>query len=207
MTGALNGTTATFSGVANVNSLNITSSAVGFSLSATAIASTIAWQPGWGIVWTEQSGTTSILVTGGNVALSSDAAGNLVIAGTATKPGGGAWTATSDDRIKTVEGDYQLGLEEVLQLQPISYTFKGNDTATRDGPSLHKFVAEAKRRFVGLVAQEVEPIFPDMVSKNEGWIDGVKVNDLRSLDTGELVFALVNAVKTLASRVAALETA
>jgi hypothetical protein len=45
-----------------------------------------------------------------------------------------------------------------------------------------------------------------MVEKIVGYIDGATVDDLRSLDTTPLIFALVNAVKTLAARVEALET-
>ena len=43
------------------------------------------------------------------------------------------------------------------------------------------------------------------MTQREGWIDGVKVDDLRNLNTSELVFALVNAVKTLAAEVNALK--
>jgi hypothetical protein len=142
-----------------------------------------------------------------------DAFGNLVASnniqanGNGFKPGGGPWSATSDARIKTVTGDYGLGLDEVLALRPVSYVYKGNDTATEDGPSPHAQAAADGRTFVGLIAQEVEPIFPDMVMKGEGWIDGAPVDDLRSLDTGELIFALVNAVKTLTARVSELEAA
>ena len=46
-----------------------------------------------------------------------------------------------------------------------------------------------------------------MVTRNTGYIDGQEVTDLRDLNTSELIFALVNAVKTLAARVEALEAA
>jgi hypothetical protein len=48
---------------------------------------------------------------------------------------------------------------------------------------------------------------PEMVDKTAGYIDGVPVDDIRNLDTTALIFALVNSVKTLAARVAALESA
>jgi hypothetical protein len=44
-----------------------------------------------------------------------------------------------------------------------------------------------------------------MVTQKAGFIDGEAVSDLRNVDVSNLVFALVNAVKTLAARVAALE--
>ena len=140
-------------------------------------------------------------------------------------PGGGPWGDSSDERIKNVQGDYTLGLDEIRQLQPVRYSFKGNDTAAppaarvalpgkeqmpapKSAPypnSPHYGVAMDMQVFVGLIAQEVETVLPGMVTQREGFIDGQPVTDLRDLNTSELIFALVNAVKTLAARVEALE--
>lgn len=124
-----------------------------------------------------------------------------------TCPGGGPWIASSDARIKDVLGEYQLGLAEVLQLRPVTYVYKGNDAEVADGPSPNATVAEEQREFVGLIAQEVEGIFPGMVIQHAGFVDGQPVTDLRSLTTNELQYALVNAIKTLTDRIAALEAA
>lgn len=129
------------------------------------------------------------------------------------KPGGGAWGDSSDARIKTVSGDYGHGLAEILQLQPVIYRFKGNDS--REQPSgntvpypnsPHFQAAKDNRRFVGLVAQDLEITMPEMVTRVAGHIDGKAVADLRNLDSTPLIFALVNAVKELAGRLSALET-
>ena len=144
---------------------------------------------------------------GTTLAMFLDFGGNLTITGVGAMPGGGPWTASSDARIKDVVEEYALGLAEVVQLDPVVYTFRGNDTATAEGQSAHKTVAEAKTPFVGLIAQEVEAIFPGMVTKLAGFIDGAPVADLRQLNTNELMFALVNAVKELAARIATLEAA
>jgi hypothetical protein len=140
--------------------------------------------------------------------------------GTAYKPGGGSWTATSDERIKTVLGDYTPGLTEILQVQPVAYTYLGNDTPTAaltrtpDDPapaqapypaSPNYEAAEDGREFVGFIAQDLEKVFPGMVSQAPGFIDGEAVADLRSVDISNLIYALVNAVKTLASEVEALK--
>ena len=124
--------------------------------------------------------------------------------GTAYKAGGGAWAAPSDARIKTVEGDYQAGLAQVLRLMPVIYRYKGNDAPSGDR-SITALALD--KSLVGLVAQEVESVFPDMVQQKTGWIDGVQVNDFRVLDTSELIFALVNAIKELTARIEALEAA
>jgi trimeric autotransporter adhesin len=144
--------------------------------------------------------------------------GNLVVSTQGYKPGGSAWADSSDARIKTVDGEYANGLDEVVQLRPVVYAFKGNDTPSgvavpkSDEPvpyaaSSHYQAAKDQRKFVGLVAQEVETIFPEMVTPREGYIDGVAVSDLRELDTGPLIFALVNALKEVKARLEALEAA
>jgi hypothetical protein len=135
-------------------------------------------------------------------------AGNATLAWTgAYKPGGGTWTDNSDARIKTVESDYADGLDQIMALRPVVYTYKGNDVMEEGGVSLHAQVAAEGRRFVGLIAQEAEQVMPSLVTTRAGWIDGVKVDDLRALNTSELIFTLVNAVRTLAARVATLEAA
>jgi hypothetical protein len=136
-----------------------------------------------------------------------DAAGDFSYTGgtgVAYKTGGGSWTAPSDARIKTVIGDYGGGLAEVLRLEPIVYVYNGND-APPDGPSPHAQVAASGKPFVGLVAQEVETILPSMVTQGPGYVDGRLVDDLRSLDPGELVYALINAMKELKAEIDALK--
>lgn len=142
--------------------------------------------------------------------------GNFFQAGSwCAKPGGGPWADNSDARIKTVLGAYDAGLQEILALTPVRYRFKGNDYMPDDKPflsrdekdkehkhpvrSLHHLVTD--REFVGLVAQDVEGVMPEMVSRMAGVIDGRRVDDMRSLDTGPLIFALINAVKELKAEI------
>jgi hypothetical protein len=154
-------------------------------------------QAGGGLIWTGPGGQPY-------VHFREDAA--LIMAfDRAYKPGGGPWGDSSDSRIKNVLGNYALGLDAIKQLRPVRYTFKGNDTNSADGPSPHAAVLD--KEFVGLIAQEVEAVLPDMVEAVAGYIDGVAVPDLRTLNTTALIYTLVNAVKTLASRVEALEAA
>ena len=140
------------------------------------------------------------------------------------KPGGGAWQDSSDSRIKNVLGDYESGLDAIRGLHPVRYTFKGNDTPSapshmempgeplsKDEVSVpypnspHYIDASSGREFVGLIAQEVEAVMPGMVSQRSAFIDGVEVTDLRDLDTTNLIFTLINAVKQLSARIEALE--
>ncbi len=114
------------------------------------------------------------------------------------KPTGGPWITGSDARIKTVTGRYESGLAEVLKLEPITYTYKGNDSLV--GTNI-----DTSKENIGLVAQMVEPVMPEMVNQISGTIDGKEVSDLHTLDTGPLIYALVNAVKTLTARIEQLE--
>jgi Chaperone of endosialidase/Collagen triple helix repeat (20 copies) len=140
---------------------------------------------------------------------------NIYVGGGGFKPAGGPWADSSDARIKTVVSDYEHGLAEVLALTPKRYRYKGNDTNDpttasklpyEDSP--HYSVAIAGTEYIGLIAQEVEGVMPEMVSLSNGYIDGKnKVNDLRTLDTGALIYALINSIKELHARVHALEGA
>lgn len=130
----------------------------------------------------------------------------LQVAGDALKPGGGSWTATSDARIKNVLRDYDRGLDDIVKVQPVVYTYKGNDTPRPNLPSPHAIMAAASTQFAGLIAQELELIMPEMVRRQPGIIDGVKVDDQRVIvDTTPLIYALINAVKELKARVEVLE--
>ena len=151
--------------------------------------------------------------------------GTFVNSGLAQKPGGGPWADSSDLRIKDVAGDYTTGLDDVCKLRPVTFSFKGNDTheapahikagvnapEKTDAPTVpypnspHFQAATDQRKFTGLIAQEVESTFPEMVTQRDGFIDGEAVTDLRDLDTAPLIFALINAVKELKARVEALE--
>jgi len=138
-----------------------------------------------------------------------------IIAPEGYKPGGGAWLASSDARIKNIVKDYGYGLAAVVALHPVVYTYKGNDTSqppvTREtapfDESMHHDTALSGREFAGLIAQEVEVVIPEMVTKRSGFIDGEAVTDMRDLDTGPLIFALINAVKELKAEIDLLKSA
>jgi hypothetical protein len=125
--------------------------------------------------------------------------------GGAAKSGGGSWTATSDSRVKTVLGQYTRGLAEVLQLNVIDYEYNGKGGHAADG-----------KRLTGVVAQEVQQVFPEMVSRRLDKLEETDTENTEILmvDNSALVYALVNCVKELKAeldlakqRLAALEGA
>jgi hypothetical protein len=131
------------------------------------------------------------------------------INGPAAKPGGGSWIDSSDIRIKNVLGKYEHGLAEILKINPIRYSLKGNHSrkapeAEPDGVRAH---LDTTVEYVGVIAQEMETALPETISRTVGYIDDKQVDDLLMYDSSALPYALINAVKELAARVAALENA
>lgn len=219
LTGGLLGTTASFTGsLSSATFVAVNAAVVSQGSSGTPSPSFYLWNAASAVM-----GSLSWMNTNGAVELANNFQGGGTASITVTpsfnvnctpySPAGGAWSASSDARIKTVYGDYQVGLDEVLALRPVHFSYKGNDTDVAEQAkgaapyeaSLHAVVARQAKRFVGMIAQEVEAVFPGMVIPRTGFIDGVEVSDFRDMDTTPLIYALVNAVKTLAARLDALE--
>lgn len=88
---------------------------------------------------------------------------NLVCNGSAAKPGGGSWTVLSDERAKQNIRPLRGALERVLQLQ--GFTFEYTPAALQSGLALAGLQ-------IGLVAQQVERVFPEWVEQDD---DGTKL--------------------------------
>ena len=99
----------------------------------------------------------------GNVGIGTTSPGShrLSVLGTAGLSSGTAWTNTSDSRLKNVETNLKESsiLDKLLKLNPVS--FRWND--------LHNslYGSDKTKLNYGFVAQEVEPIFPDMITTDE----------------------------------------
>lgn len=100
----------------------------------------------------------------------------------------GSWATVSDARIKVVQGEYTLGLSEIERVRPIEYRFNGQHGIADDG-----------RLHVGIIAQEIRAIFPNTIT------EGSDPDRMLSFNQDELVYALINSVKTLSARVKELE--
>ncbi|MHC1775001.1 MAG: tail fiber domain-containing protein [Lentimicrobium sp.] len=102
----------------------------------------------------------------------------LAVNGTAAKPGGGTWSVFSDERLKHSIQCMQPGmLDRLLQLR--GYTFEYSPEAIENRLAM-------PGRQIGLLAQEVEQVFPDWVEKDE---EGYRYVTERSL-TAIMVEAL-----------------
>ncbi len=108
--------------------------------------------------------------------------GNIATNGNGFKPGGGSWAATSDARLKNIDGDYEQGLESIIKLNPIRFHYKKDNP--RNEPS--------EKEYVGLIAQDAQAHFPEAVFTSAE-------DEYLSLDTTPIMFAVINAIKELKS--------
>ncbi len=113
--------------------------------------------------------TPFIIRGNGNVGIWATAPqATLHVNGGAIKPGGGSWGTTSDRRLKKHVKPLKGILDRLLQLRGVSFEWRkpeeqGNLTGTQ----------------LGLVAQEVEEVFPEWVDTSP---DGVKILTVRGFE-------------------------
>ena len=99
------------------------------------------------------SGSALTVLANGSVGIQTTSpAFTLEVGGLAGKPGGGAWSVASDRRLKRNVRDLEGSLERLLRLRGRTFEY-------RDPESLGELPGER----VGVVAQEVEAVFPDWV--------------------------------------------
>lgn len=104
--------------------------------------------------------------------------GALETGGSAAKPGGGSWSATSDARLKQHIQPYTDGLAQVLKINPVYFNYNersGYDTS---------------KQYVGIIAQELKEVAPYMVDsfKKDG-------TDYYKADNTSMTYMLINAMK------------
>jgi hypothetical protein len=117
-------------------------------------------------------------------------------AGDAAKPGGGSWSSSSDARVKTVLGDYQRGLSDLLKLHVVDFEYNGKAETPTDG-----------RRYTGLIAQEAQEVMPELIQRRRAKLnpEDEDYTDILMVDNSSLVYALVNAVRELKSELDAVK--
>lgn len=98
--------------------------------------------------------------------------------GQAFKPGGGNWATLSDARLKCNISDFSDGLDKLLKIRPVNFQYNGLNETPKSG-----------KMHVGVIAQELQEIFPDMVFQmNNGYL---------SVDPSNFTYILINSVKEL----------
>jgi hypothetical protein len=113
--------------------------------------------------------------------------GGIQLSGSfAEKTGGSMWTGPSDARIKRDVKDLPWGLEELRRIRPVTFKYNGLGGTVDDG-----------RVQVGVIAQELERVFPSMVSIRNVRLnkEDAKDTDIRLVDPSAFTYVLISAVK------------
>jgi len=92
----------------------------------------------------------------------------LHVNGDAGKPGGGAWSVASDVRLKKDIRPLEQALARLLQLHGVTYEYK-------DAKAIHELPGQQ----TGMIAQEVEKVFPEWVESGR---DGMKRLSVRGFE-------------------------
>ncbi|PKR81279.1 hypothetical protein CW751_05520 [Brumimicrobium salinarum] len=100
----------------------------------------------------------------------------------------GAYSSTSDERLKTNFQEVESTLENLMKLKPLTYTYINN--------------ADNDRRHIGFKAQEVEKLFPTLVSSSKN-ADSESENGVYTMDYSG--FGVI-AVKAIQEQQAEIET-
>jgi hypothetical protein len=101
----------------------------------------------------------------------------LTVNGNASKPGGGSWNSFSDRRLKNIRGKFNLGLNAVMQLQPLRYEYRPNNAMGLKSDGEH----------IGFSAQDVQKVIPQAVTQNDsGYL---------LVNNDPIIWTMLNAIK------------
>jgi hypothetical protein len=146
-----------------------------------------------------RSSTATVLAVrnDGRVGIGTETPSNQLTLSTdsAAKPTTNTWTISSDERIKTNVQPYTKGLAEICQVEPVTYDYNGK-AGIAAGPG-----------GVSIIAQALQPIFPECVGSYRGKLEETdqEETDILNYNGHAITFALINAVKELNAKVEALE--
>jgi hypothetical protein len=88
-----------------------------------------------------------------------------------------SFATTSDIRLKDVNGDYKNGLNEILGINPVIFSYKKNNPLG----------LQSDKEFIGVVAQELQEIIPEAVEEaGDGYL---------TVNNDAVMWAMVNGMK------------
>lgn len=118
----------------------------------------------------------------GNVGIgTSSPAYMLHVNGSAGKPGGGSWTASSDRRLKKDIRDFSDGLDILKKINPVWFKYNGLADMPDDG-----------KNYVGVIAQDMQRVAPYMIST---FMDPQTNTEYLNYDSNAVTYILINSVK------------
>lgn len=95
--------------------------------------------------------------------------------------GATSWSAFSDERLKNVNGSIENAVEKLLSIRAVKYSWKTDET---------------NKENLGLIAQDVEKVFPQVVDESKSFSETDDTKYL-SLRYTELIPVLVKAIQEL----------
>ena len=109
--------------------------------------------------------------------------------GVALNNGATSWSSFSDERLKNVNGSIENALEKLLSIRAVKYSWKTDET---------------NKENLGLIAQDVEKVFPQVVDESKSFSETDNTEYL-SVRYTELIPVLVKAIQELEARIKELE--
>lgn len=123
-----------------------------------------------------------VILQNGNTGIGTNTPGfKLEVNGSAAKPGGGTWSATSDRRLKQNIRPYQDGLSTLIRINPVHYQY--NEKSGYDIFAEH----------IGVIAQELQAVAPYMVAESP--VIAEDGQPYLTVDNSAMMYMLINAVK------------
>ena len=107
-----------------------------------------------------------------------------------------SWSTTSDRRIKKNIVNNDIGLEKINQIQVRNFEYRTEEEIT-DFENAGAAVVTKEGTQIGVIAQEIEEILPEVVKTETTGVKGVNPDNL--------TWYLINAVKELSAKNDALE--
>lgn len=103
----------------------------------------------------------------------------------------------SDVRVKKDIVDLVDGLSIINQLRPVTFSYNGKSEFHSE--------ADSERTFYGLIADELKEVAPQYVIEGKGKVDGVEVEDFKTLSMTKMLPMILKSIQELSAKNDALE--
>lgn len=136
----------------------------------------------------------------------------------AGKPSTNMWTIASDARLKQNIQPYTKGLNEIVNIMPVTYKYNGKGgigqskvklTDAKTGESVETIVIDTdllSKTNVGVIAQDIQLIVPEAITSHKAKIDENDQieTDILDFNSHPLTFIMINAIKELKAQIDSL---
>ena len=104
----------------------------------------------------------------------------------------------SDSRVKSDVADLTDGLTILNKLRPVTYKYNTKS-------EFYNPIDETTTRY-GFIADEVKTVAPQYIKEGEGKVDGVDVDDFKTLSQTKMIPMLVKAIQEQQTQIEALQS-